>query len=597
MTPRAFRGATHHDAKPAPACHVRGGSLAIRASTHALRVNIRIMAGGTDGKGWPLRLATLLTLFVTLALTAGAVWATHLGVRDQSRRLLKERTSEVNLVLTQAIDAIPTGLQELGAVLDATNGDVRAFETAAQQQANASPTPVTLAWLRPNSAGDFRVVAAAGASDLRIGDVISDERAQTLEAALSTALVVPTPVIGTNRMLGFALGSPAAPVGTVLYRQTSLGPAVSPPRAAGTEPFSELDVAIYSTRTADPAGVLTSTTRDLPLRGEVRNELLTVGTARWLLTVKARSPLVGRITANAPWVVLGVGLLGAGLLGLLVETVARRRDAAVALYEVEHHVAESLQRALLPRLPTLPGLELAARYLASGAGQQVGGDWFDAFPVAGGRCGLVVGDVIGHDVAAASAMAQIRALLRGYAVDGESPAAVLARLDRVIDELQLTQLVTVFYGLLDPPATDGSRRLVYSNAGHVPPVLRRPDGTAESLGGGASVVMGAPVTADYVESETDLPLGSTLALFTDGLVEVPGGSLTDGLDRVAHTVATLGDGAPDALCDGLLEDLSLRTLRDDIALLVVRVTSGSAGAGQHDGPQSNAETNSPRVPS
>lgn len=529
------------------------------------------MAVGERGRRLPLRLATLLTLVATLALTAGAVWATHLAVRDQSRRLLKERTSELNLVLTQAIDAIPTNLQLLGAVLDATGGDVQAFESAAQQEANASPTPITLAWLRPDSAGNFRVVAEAGAGDLRIGDVISDERAQTLHAAMSSAVVVPTPVIGPMRILGFALGSPAAPVGTVLYRQSTLGKAVNPPRAAGTAPFSELDVAIYSTPTPDPAKVLTSTSRHLPLRGEVQNEPLTVGNTKWSLQVAARSSLVGGLTADAPWIVLGVGVVGSLLLGLVVEIVGRRRDAAIALYEVEHHVAESLQRALLPRLPSVPGLELAARYLASGAGQQVGGDWFDAFPVADGRCGLVVGDVIGHDVAAASAMAQIRALLRGYAVDGDPPATVLTRLDRVIDELQLTQLVTVFYGLLDAPAADGSRRLHYSNAGHVPPVVRRPDGTVESLAGGASVVIGAPVTAEYAESATHLPLGSTLALFTDGLVEVPGGSLTDGLDRVSQTVARLGHEAPDALCDDLLADVSLRKLRDDIALLVVHV--------------------------
>jgi serine phosphatase RsbU (regulator of sigma subunit) len=295
------------------------------------------------------------------------------------------------------------------------------------------------------------------------------------------------------------------------------------------------------------------------------------------MVVKARSPLVGRLTADSPWIVLGIGLVGTVLIALVVETVARRRDAAIALYEVEHQVAESLQRSLLPQLPDLPGLDLAARYLASGAGQQVGGDWFDAFPVAGGRCGLVVGDVIGHDVAAAGAMAQIRALLRGYAVDGDSPAAVLTRLDRIVDELHLTQLVTVFYGLLEPPAADGSRLLRYSNAGHVPPVMRRPDGSVDSLAGGASVVMGAPIVSDYAEGEAVIFPGSTLTLFTDGLVEVPGESLTDGLERVAQTVAGLDDRSPDALCDDLLSEVSRHALRDDVALLVVRL-SGSVDA-------------------
>jgi hypothetical protein len=529
------------------------------------------MGEGERSRRLPLRLASVLTVLIALVLTTGAVWATHAGVQDQSRRLLKERSSEINTVLTQAVQAIPTALQQLGAVLDATNGDVGAFDSAAQQQANASPTPITLAWLRPDPTGGFRVMAEAGSGDIAAAGVVTGARARTMHAAMRSALVVPTPIFGAQRELGFAIGPPSAPAGTVLYRESTLGPAVNPPRAAGTAPFSELSVALYSARTQQPAAILTSTTQDLPLRGDVHRSVLVVGSTKWLLVVKARSPLVGRLTADAPWFVLGIGLVGTLLIALVVETVARRRDAALALYAVEHQVAEALQRSLLPRLPELPGLELAARYLASGAGQQVGGDWFDAFPVAGGRCGLVVGDVIGHDVAAAGAMAQIRTLLRGYAVDGESPATVLTRLDRVVDELQLTQLVTVFYGLLEAPGADGSRRLRYSNAGHVPPVLRRPDGSVDSLAGGASVVMGAPTTSEFAEGDAVLSAGSTLTLFTDGLVEVPGASLTDGLARMAQTVAGLGDRSPEALCDDLLAELSLRDLRDDVALLVVRL--------------------------
>ena len=548
------------------------GHSAILPASRTRHATIRIMGQGDRSRRFPLRLTSVLALLVALGLTAGAVVATFAGVHDQSRRLLKERTAEINLVLTQAIQAIPTSLQQLGAVLEATRGDTDAFDTAAEQAATAaSPTPTTLAWLRPDPSGGFRVVAAAGSGGLAVGQVITGPRAETMQTASTTSVVVPTPVIGASRVLGFAMGPPSAPAGTVVYRESTLGPAVNPPRAASTQPFSELDVALYSTTTPQPKAVLTSTTRDLPLSGEVQRMILVVGQTKWLLEVKPRAPLVGRLTADAPWIVLGIGVAGTALLALVVETVARRRDAAVALYQVEHQVAESLQRSLLPRLPDLPGLELAARYLASGAGQQVGGDWFDAFPVAGGRCGLVVGDVIGHDVAAAGAMAQIRALLRGYAVDGDSPASVLTRLDRVVDELHLTQLVTVFYGLLDAPATDGSRRLLYSNAGHVPPVLRHPDGRVDSLAGGASVVMGAPIASDYIEAEATLSVGSTLTLFTDGLVEVPGDSLTDGLDRVAQTVAGLGDKTPDELCDDLLADVSLRTLRDDVALLVVRL--------------------------
>ena len=553
-----------------------------------MRATIRTMAEGHDSRRLPLRLATLVAVLVALALTAGAVWATYLGVHDQSERLLKERTAEINLVLTQAIDAIPTSMRELGAVLEATPGKSDAFMTAAQQQVDASPTPVLIAWLRPVGTGGFRVDAVVGDGELSSGQVVTGERAQTMQQAMGQSLMVPTPVIGKDRILGFALGPPGAPPGTVVYRETALGPAVTPPRAAGTAPFSELDVALYSGRTVDAAKVLTATTRNLPLHGEVHQTLLRAGVARWLLVVKARSPLVGRLTADAWWLVLIAGVLGTALLGLVVETVARRRDAALELYRVEHQVAETLQRSLLPRLPHLAGLDLAARYLASGVGQEVGGDWFDAFPIAGGRSGLVVGDVIGHDVAAASAMAQIRALLRGYAVDGGSPAEVLSRLDHVIDQLQLTQLVTVFYGLLEPPAADGSRLLRYSNAGHVPPIVCHGDGRIDALVGGASVVIGAPISAEYLESEERLLPGATLVLFTDGLVEVPGGSLTDGLDRLAGNVGQLCDKGPEEMCDGLLADASQRSLRDDVALLVVRLSATPVTADADDRSSSHA---------
>ena len=543
-------------------------------------------AEGRDGRRLPLRLATLLAVLVALLLTAGAVWATYFGVHDQSERLLKERTAEINLVLTQAIDAIPTSMQELGAVLVATNGQTAAFRTAAQQQVEASPTPVQIAWLRPEPSGGFKVVEAVGDGELRNGEVFTGQRAAAMHRSMGTTFMVPTRVIGKDRILGFALGPLAAPTGTVLYRETTLGPAITPPRAASTAPFSELDVALYADRT-EASTVLTATTADLPLRGEVRKSVLSAGVARWLLVVKARSPLVGRLTADAWWLVLLAGLLGTALLGVVVETVARRRDAALELYRVEHQVAETLQRSLLPRLPHLAGLDLAARYLASGVGQEVGGDWFDAFPIAGGRCGLVVGDVIGHDVAAASAMAQIRALLRGYAVDGGSPAEVLTRLDRVIDQLQLTQLVTIFYGLLEPPAPDGSRLLRYSNAGHVPPIVCQ-DAGVEALGGGASVVIGAPISTEYVESEHRLSPGATVVMFTDGLVEVPGGSLTDGLDRLAGNVAQACDKAPEAMCDDLLADASKRSLRDDVALLVVRLSSTSVTTEANDRSSSHA---------
>jgi serine phosphatase RsbU (regulator of sigma subunit) len=275
-------------------------------------------------------------------------------------------------------------------------------------------------------------------------------------------------------------------------------------------------------------------------------------------------------------VVLIIGIIGSALVAAVIETVARRRDAALALYASEHEAAETLQRRLLPQLPTIGGLSLAARYLAGGNGQQVGGDWFDAFPVAGGRVGLVIGDVIGHDLAAASAMSQVRAALRAYAVDGDAPCEVVNRLDHLVTVLGLTQLVTMVYGVLEEPESDGSRMFRYTNAGHLAPLLRHPDGRVESLDDGASILIGAPTDVDHSEGERQLPAGSTLLLFTDGLVEVPHRPLEETTGEVVDALAVQPDSLDlDALCDRVLATTAGRELRDDVALLAIRINGGS----------------------
>ena len=521
-----------------------------------------------------MRPVSVLALLVMLAITAAATWLVHAAVADQEQRLLKERAGEVALVLNQAISAIPAGLAEQGAALRYSSGSTVAYRQVAQGAVDATQgTKPTFAWLRKAPGGRGYVVVAAVGDGLHEGQLISDERTATFDRAMNTQLIVPTRIIGSERRLGFALGPPAAPPATVLYRESVLGPAVSPPRQASTAPFAELEVAIYGGPTPDRADVLTATSPDLPLSGEVRTESLQAGAVKWTLQVRPRTPLVGNLAAHGWWVALGVGLLGALLVAVVVETAARRRDAALALYDAEHQVAETLQRSLLPQLPSLPGLDVAARYLASGVGQQVGGDWFDVFPIAGGRVGLVVGDVIGHDLEAASAMAQIRASLRAYAIDGAEPVEVITRLDRLVDALGLTQLVTVVYGVLEPPRSDGARRLRYTNAGHLAPLMRHPDGRVETLDGGESVVLGAPIAADHTQGETVVEDGAVVVMFTDGLVEVPGGSLDERLRRLSDTIASQLDPAAEALCDRVLAGMSPQTLRDDIALLAVRVAT------------------------
>jgi hypothetical protein len=534
-----------------------------------------------------MRSASVVALVVSLVVTAAAVWVAALVVDDQQDRLLTERSDEVRLLFTSAIAPISAGLSAQGGILQATDGSREAYEKAAAADSSTTAGNPSFAWLRPAAGGGSYDVLAAAGTKLHPGDVVSDPVAtRALDQAMHVKKMVVTRVYGGDqRVLGFALGPPAAPPGTVLYRQTQLGP-LRAPRDAGSRPYSELDVAIYAVRDMRTSQVLVSTTPDLPLDGEVRTSIVKAGVTPWLLAVHARGPLVGRLAAMAPWALLALGILGSALVAAVIESAARRRDAALALYAGEHQVAETLQRSLLPQLPELPGLDLAARYLAGGSGQMVGGDWFDVFPVEGGRVGIAVGDVIGHDLAAASAMAQIRATLRAYAVDGDPPVTVITRLDHLVDSFAVTQLVTVMYGVLDHPAPDGSRLLRWTNAGHLPPLLRQPSGRVEPLAGGDSVVIGAPIAAEHAQAECVVHPGSTLVLFTDGLVERPGGSMDDTMRQLSDTVSA-ADGDADSLCEQVIGELSAPLLRDDIALLAVRLTGTPV-------PQDEAKR--PRVP-
>jgi serine phosphatase RsbU (regulator of sigma subunit) len=179
---------------------------------------------------------------------------------------------------------------------------------------------------------------------------------------------------------------------------------------------------------------------------------------------------------------------------------------------------------------------------------------------------------MGHDLEAAAAMSQVRAALRAYAYDGATPSEVLTRLDNFVMTFELTQLVSVVYGILSPVAPDGSRTVRFANGGHLPPLLQGPDGAVTALDDGRSVVIGVPFVEARVEATRVLLPGSTLLLFTDGLLEAPDRSLAETLPALERTVAGHSPAAGcDALCDTVLAARPDQTQRDDIALLALRL--------------------------
>ena len=257
-----------------------------------------------------------------------------------------------------------------------------------------------------------------------------------------------------------------------------------------------------------------------------------------------------------------------GTLRLAADRVALAIDHA-RVYEREHRIAETLQRSLLPeRLPTLPGLAVAARYLPAAAEAEVGGDWYDVIPIPGGRIGLVMGDVAGKGLAAASMVGQLRSALRAYA-RGPRPAVVVDRLNRLVwTELEESQMATLIYVVLDP--AEGTLRWV--NAGHLPPLLLVGERMPHFLEGGRSVPLGVMPFPKFDEVEARLEPGGTIVLYTDGLVERPGKHIDAGLEKLAEEVRA-APGSPEELCDHLLETMvPEQGASDDVALLALQNT-------------------------
>jgi PAS domain S-box-containing protein len=234
----------------------------------------------------------------------------------------------------------------------------------------------------------------------------------------------------------------------------------------------------------------------------------------------------------------------------------------------EHLIAETLQRSLLPDgLPEIPGIVLVARYVPGTDGMEVGGDWYDVVELPDGRLCLAVGDVVGHGLRAASTMGQLRMALRAYALRDPSPALVLRKLHQMVDELALTEMATVVYLVFDP--ISGSLR--YSNAGHPPPLVVGQKGEATYLDEALGPPLGAVRHFDeFGEAEAEFGLGATLLLYTDGLVERRGESISTGLDHLVAEARAAGGQDVEALCDHLLASMLGPKILDDVAILCLR---------------------------
>ncbi|GAA2387486.1 SpoIIE family protein phosphatase [Streptomyces coeruleofuscus] len=253
------------------------------------------------------------------------------------------------------------------------------------------------------------------------------------------------------------------------------------------------------------------------------------------------------------------------LAGLIAQALER-----ALLYDAKHRLAHGLQEALLPHsLPSLPGIEAAARYVPATQGMDIGGDFYDLVRTQG-MAAAVIGDVQGHNVTAAGLMGQVRTAVRAYTTVGQAPEEVMRSTNRLLLDLGADLFASCLYLRLDP----AHGRAVMSRAGHPPPLLRRPDGRVRVLDLAGGPLLGIDASAVYPTTEVALAPGSLLVLYTDGLVESPGTDFEEALAILGRRLADAGDQPLDELADSLVRQEPHRTdgeeRLDDIALLLLR---------------------------
>ncbi|CAM5292939.1 SpoIIE family protein phosphatase [Streptomyces avidinii] len=299
-----------------------------------------------------------------------------------------------------------------------------------------------------------------------------------------------------------------------------------------------------------------------PRAEALRTYLATLGSAR-LVPLVARGTVLGAVAVTRTREREPFDEQDYVLVDELVARAALNIDNA-RMYTLQRQAALTLQRSLTnSALPQVPGLELTGRYLPA-SDHDVGGDWFDAIPLPGGRTGLVIGDVMGHGIHAAAVMGQLRTAVRTLARHDVPPAQLLRSLDAVVADLGEDEMATCVYAVHD----SASGVCVIARAGHPPPAVVTPGGSITFLDGPPGTPLGAG-GQDFRTEEVQLPPGSLLVLYTDGLIEARDRDLDEGMEQLAGALRQV-DQPLEELCEGILRLLLPSAQQDDVAVLLAR---------------------------
>ncbi len=513
-----------------------------------------------------LRPLTALTVAVCLALTFALAWAAHVVDRNSNRRLLEQQVQQAAAAISGALPAAQMQLADAAQVAIDTNADPTIFERFVTPRITGSMKAISLWRLDPNGGAPQQLALKGDRLAL-----VDQQRTGIFFSRLhsSDKLFVTKILPGAPPRLGYAEMPPGDPGGLVVYAESVL-PADRHVEIPASSPFADLEFALYLGPHAT-ADQLIESTRPTPISGRTASASVPFGDTAVTLVGATNVQLAGGLTSALPWIVVGVGCGLAVASGVTVEYFGRRRHEAEnlardneRLYKEQRDIATTLQHALLPEVPTVSGVEVAARYLAGVAGIDVGGDWYDVIPLDGQRLVFFVGDVSGRGLRAATTMASLRYAVRAYVAQGDGIDTVVAKLARVFDTEESNRFATVLAGELDLAAREC--RLV--SAGHFFPLLLTADG-AGYVSGEIDPPVGIGIPAQPTAVTVRVPSSGTLVAFTDGAVERRGEGIDVGLERLRAAAATM-DGSVDATLDRLLDAVVPDGADDDVVIVGLR---------------------------
>lgn len=521
--------------------------------------------------------SAVVVLAVGLAVTAALVWVSASQYSANENRLLALRAHDVGSVLTEVLPSIQTPLGSAAALADDTHGSpgrVRSFLTPYVGTGGARPfISVSVWWVDHPSRGPIVVV---GASPV-LGRSMARTKAFFAQAGRNKGLSVIGWLKANPPRLGYAFTG-AVPGPFVAYGESALPSRRYSPAARGS-PFSDLDYALYLGPAATPSQLLAASVHQLPLRGRRTTVRVAFGSATLTLVVRPHGPLAGRLPQVLPWAIAILGVLLSLATGALAKRLIDRRRRAEGLagrlrevaeenrrlYAEQRDISQTLQHSLLPeRLPDIPGLQVGARFEAGAEGVEIGGDWYDLLELAENRLLLVIGDVSGRGLRAASTMACLRYAIHAYAAQGDPPARFLPKLSRLVSVSKDGQLATLLCAQVDVAA----RQVSLTSAGHLP-ALMVANGQAQFLHGEVGLPVGVDAGAAYTTTTLEVPAGATLIAFTDGLVERRGESIDQGLERLRQRAYTEGLDL-DELLGRILDGLRHDAFGDDAAIAGLR---------------------------